>query len=409
MMRVAVMIDNIGPYHVARLTAAARRMDVLAVEVRAKSKVYAWAASDLPSNVAYASLATAPQTGAASWRAIMAAIASKVGPFRADAIALPGWSALAPLAGLAWASGAGVPAVVMSDSNPFDFTRVRAAERFKSSILNGFSAGLCPGNSARNYLVSLGMPEAAVFLGYDVVDNDYFETRAAAVRAGTAMPAAEGLTVLDSHWRGRYFLASSRFVPHKNLMGLLNAYAAYRVRAAGAHEPWPLVILGDGPERGNLEAKRTAMGLDGTVHMPGFIQYEALPLYYATAGAFVHASRMEPWGLVVNEAMASGLPVAVSRRCGCAEMLVADGENGMTFDPADGGAMTDALWWLATHPDRERLGRTSAARIAQWGPDRFADGLAGACGHAIAARPRRLGRGMGLVVRAVAEIQARRA
>jgi 1,2-diacylglycerol 3-alpha-glucosyltransferase len=53
------------------------------------------------------------------------------------------------------------------------------------------------------------------------------------------------------------------------------------------------------------------------------------------ASAFIQASTTEQWGLVVNEAMASGLPVLVSERCGCAPDLVKNGVNGYTFDPYD--------------------------------------------------------------------------
>jgi glycosyltransferase involved in cell wall biosynthesis len=67
--------------------------------------------------------------------------------------------------------------------------------------------------------------------------------------------------------------------------------------------------------------------------LPGFIQYRELPAYYALAGVFVHASTTEQWGLVVNEAMATGLPVIVSNRCGCVPDLVAEGKNGFTFNP----------------------------------------------------------------------------
>ena len=71
------------------------------------------------------------------------------------------------------------------------------------------------------------------------------------------------------------------------------------------------------------------------MHLPGFKQYDELPVYYGLASAFVHASTTEQWGLVVNEAMASGLPVLVSNRCGCATDLVQEGRNGFTFDPSN--------------------------------------------------------------------------
>jgi glycosyltransferase involved in cell wall biosynthesis len=109
--------------------------------------------------------------------------------------------------------------------------------------------------------------------------------------------------------------------------------------------------------------------------MPGFKQYHELPAYYGLADAFVHASRVEPWGLVVNEAMAAGLPVVVSRQCGCASTLVQDGGNGFceSFDDADEIAMR--LAQLDDEPAlRSRMGARSREIVADWGPSRFAAG-----------------------------------
>ena len=99
--------------------------------------------------------------------------------------------------------------------------------------------------------------------------------------------------------------------------------------------PWSLVLLGDGPLKSDLCRLISDLRLDACVHLPGFKQYHELPVYYGLASAFVHASTTEQWGLVVNEAMASGLPVLVSNRCGCAQDLVKEGVNGFTFDPCN--------------------------------------------------------------------------
>ena len=64
-----------------------------------------------------------------------------------------------------------------------------------------------------------------------------------------------------------------------------------------------------------------ASGCAHAIHCPGFLQSEELVRYYAFASAFVHASISEPWGLVVNEAAACGLPLLVSDRAGCADTL----------------------------------------------------------------------------------------
>jgi glycosyltransferase involved in cell wall biosynthesis len=250
-------------------------------------------------------------------------------------------------------------------------------------LLRWFGAALCGGDNARDYLVELGMPAETIFLGYNAVDNLYFARRTDDVRIKGARPFLAPGRQLDAAACGRYFLASARFVAKKNLVGLLDAYALYRSRLDDSKSAWPLAILGDGPLRRELEAKRASLGLTDFVHLPGFVQYEGLPAYFGTAGAFVHASTTEQWGLVVNEAMASGLPVVVSNRCGCAATLVVDGENGFTFDPNDTAGLAGLLNTVAHRADRAVFGAASRLRIAAWGPERFAEGLEAAARCAV--------------------------
>ena len=143
--------------------------------------------------------------------------------------------------------------------------------------------------------------------------------------------------------------------------------------------------------------------------MPGFQQYGDLPEYYGTAGAFVHVSTLEPWGLVINEAMASGLPVLVSDRCGCTESLVANGENGFTFAPTDTAAITEAMLAVATHETRRaKMGEASKRRIADWGPARFAAGLRDATVYARDHGPSQLPYGHAALCRVISEINTMR-
>ena len=111
--------------------------------------------------------------------------------------------------------------------------------------------------------------------------------------------------------------------------------------------------------------------------MPGFKQYPDLPAYYGLANAFIHASTTEPWGLVVNEAMASGLPVLVSNRCGCAADLVREGVNGFTFDPCNVEEIAQKMFQLsAFQPFKlSAFADASLEIISSWGTNRFADGL----------------------------------
>lgn len=373
-MRVSIIFDNFGPYHVARLTAAAKLMTVQGVEVRDRSAVYDWTKSNWPSHIRRACLFGADQQAGISWNNVQNALDRELTNFSPDAVAIPGWSSMAAISALYWAVRHNVGAIVMSESNASDFKRYAASEWIKSQILNSADAALVSGVKSKAYLVRLNLEEGRIFTGYDAVDNDYFATYADVARRTGEMPEIEGGQRLDKRHRNAFFLSSARFVAKKNLSTLLDAYAYYRSHTDTSY-PWPLIILGDGDLRGMLEHKRRLLGLEGAVHFPGFKQYGELPRYYGTAGAFVHASRTEQWGLVVNEAMASGLPVAVSDRCGCTQELVEDGVNGVTFPPDDVKAIASALNTIAHRVDRGAMSHASRERIARFGPEQFAEGL----------------------------------
>jgi glycosyltransferase involved in cell wall biosynthesis len=158
------------------------------------------------------------------------------------------------------------------------------------------------------------------------------------------------------------------------LDGLLEAYALYRARTTT--RPWSLVIAGGGDEEGRLRGLEGALELEG-VHWAGFLQYHELPLYYGLAGAFVHPAKSEPWGLVVNEAAASGLPLLVSNTVGAGHELVRSRENGFRFNPNDVGDMREALLKLTGLPQEQIrvLGKRSLEVSHDWTPRRFGDGL----------------------------------
>jgi len=133
--------------------------------------------------------------------------------------------------------------------------------------------------------------------------------------------------------------------------------------------------LGDGPLREALNSQLSTLNLHAHVHLPGFKPYDELPVYYALAKAFVHASTTEQWGLVVNEAVASGLPVIVSERCGCVPELVRG--NGFTFDPIDERELPSRLLQIASLSDDERrsLGDASYRIAENFAPEHFGEGL----------------------------------
>jgi glycosyltransferase involved in cell wall biosynthesis len=116
-----------------------------------------------------------------------------------------------------------------------------------------------------------------------------------------------------------------------------------------------------------------------------------LSRWYAHAGAFVLASLSEPWGLVVNEAASTGLPLLVSSRAGCAPTLVPEPEatTGAQFDPLDIEEICQKLTWLTllTEDERRSMGERAAEMVSSWGPDRFAQGTLEALDLATRSQP----------------------
>jgi hypothetical protein len=366
---VAIIFHRLGPYHLARCVAAGSRCDLTVIELSSVDDTYAWSRVDGAPNFTRVALFAdedVDRKGSIElWRGMHRLLAA-IDP---EVVAIPGWSHPGALSALLWCVLKGRPAVLMSDSAAHDAVRRRAWEATKQRVVRLFSSAVVAGAPHSAYARALGLSPEIVFDGYDVVDNQHFARGARQARL-SSRSSRQRLGLPE-----RFFLASARFIAKKNLLRLLAAYAAYR-RQAGA-DAWHLVLLGDGDLRAGLERRIAEADLAGHVILPGFRHYDELPAYYGLADAFVHASTTEQWGLVVNEAMASGLPVLVAARCGCVPDLVKDGVNGFTFDPDDVDELAGLMRRVAAMTDAQRqaMGRAGQRIIAGWGPERFADGL----------------------------------
>jgi 1,2-diacylglycerol 3-alpha-glucosyltransferase len=379
---VAILFDNFGPYHLARLRAAAGTCDLLAIETAGRSATYAWDASRGAEPFRRETLIESGTSDGLPRGEIARRLGTALERFNPAVVVVPGWASPAAWAAMQWCTQRRVAMICLSESTSHDETPAAWKRVLKSRLIRLFSAALVGGQRHAENLTQLGFPSERIAFGYDAIDNDYFATNAEAVRANTDEKREKLKLPTD------FFLASARFVEKKNLERLLEAFARYR-KGGGT---WSLVLLGDGPLRPELEKQRDELGLGAHVVMPGFRQYGELPAYYALSGAFIHASLVEPWGLVVNEAAASGLPLLVSNRCGCAPELVREGVNGFTFDPTDVQALAAHMDKIAA-PDFPCAAFAAASReiVAPWGPQRFAQGLAQAINIALAHPPKSAG------------------
>ena len=138
--------------------------------------------------------------------------------------------------------------------------------------------------------------------------------------------------------------------------------------------------MGDGELAGELAAQTLPRNV--TQRFCGAVPYDDMPGYYAQCDLLAFPSLLDEWGLVVNEAMAAGLPVLGSVLAQAVTELVVDGQTGWTFDPSDPAAMRQAIEHaLDTTPDQIMAMRASARRrIASLTPEsattRIAEALA---------------------------------
>jgi glycosyltransferase involved in cell wall biosynthesis len=374
MRLVSVCFTNFGPYHLARLRALADRLALrgdrlLAIEVADKEQRYPWTRGSGNEPFRWSTLFSGRPLEEIPGEECCQAITRLLDQQRPDALGIVGYSRPESMASLRWARRQGKPTILMSESQEIDHPRVWWKEAVKRNRVRKFSAGLVGGPNHRDYLVKLGMPASRIALGYNAVDNDAFARLAETARLDPS--SRQGLP------NAPYFLAVNRFVPEKNLPLLIRAFARYRADAP-TDRAWDLVLSGGGPDSKTVESAIKDSGLAHAIHRPGFLQAEQLAPWLAHASAFVHPSFMEPWGLVVNEAAACGLPLIVSERAGCVETLVprTSTTTGCRFDPFDERELTARLAWMAGLPEAERqaLGNRAASIVGEWGTDRFAQG-----------------------------------
>lgn len=367
--RTAVVVwRSIGPYHVARMRSAALRLAergirTVAVELCDSESTRDWKIErqDVPFELITLAPGSQLTEGSAN---LSRELRHELQRLRVDYLAVAGYDRPEMRAALAWGRRSRRVCVLLSETKWDDRPRRWWRRWLTSRIVGRADAALASGGAAGEYLVSVGMPREFIFRHYGAVDNDYFARRVAEIRAA----------VVDENQRS-CFLACGRLIERrKNIKTLLRAYAAYRAESPG--NAWNLVVCGDGEDRAELERCATAW-CGGGVKFVGFQQVDELVEFYARAGCFVHPAVNEAWGLVINEAMASGLPVLVSRRCGSSFDLVHEGRNGYTFNPHDHEELARLLRSLAEAPAATRLamGRHSREVIQRFGCDAFAGGL----------------------------------
>lgn len=164
-------------------------------------------------------------------------------------------------------------------------------------------------------------------------------------------------------------LYCGQLVHRKGVDLLMKAF----IRLAGQHDHVRLKLVGDGELMSELRAGLSDK-LRERVEFTGFLQVSELPVHFADADVFVLPSRHDGWGVVVNQAIAAGLPVVCSDAVGAAADMVVPGENGMIVPAGDEDALHRAFAELAADPDKlNRFAARSRAMADDWRPERGVD------------------------------------
>jgi len=246
-----------------------------------------------------------------------------------------------------------ITTVLWSESTKIDQPRSFWKELLKRRVISLYDAAIVAGNRHQNYLKNLGMDAGSIKKVGNVVDNDYYIQTTSAGQRG--------------------FVYIGRFLPIKNIALLIEAYHQYRKKCCEVNlNPLSLRLVGDGPTMPEIKKIIQQKDISG-VTLTGMLQPEEVREQYAKSSVLILPSISEPWGLVINEAMASGLAVVVSDRCGANPELVEHGGNGFIFDPEDAKELANYMLKFTQYPElSEKMGKRSREIIQHFSPATYA-------------------------------------
>lgn len=310
-------------------------------------------------------------------RGILSRLRNPDGSPAFDALWIHGYASVNALHAILAANALGIPVLLRAESwladRPRSLSTLVSKQLFLKLLRPAIAATLPIGSRNRDYWAHYFGPDMPQFLMPYAVDNAYFAQRTAAAypdKLRAELQLEPGRPII---------LFASKLQTRKHADHLLEAYA--RLCATAPNRLPYLLIVGDGEERATLESRARELALDG-VRFLGFRNQSELPGFFAISDVFVLPSRHEPWGLIVNEAMAAGCAVIVSNEVGSHADLVTDGVEGFVFPVGDIEALTAALAQVVSSPEQtQRMRQAAKARIASWDFEADVRGLRQALAH----------------------------
>lgn len=382
---IVVIWDNFADYHYDRLSSAKRLgcqagYRVVAIELVRTSKSHQWADVGTACEDVMRVSSSEPKS-ILEWARFVLSLGRLLYALDPVAAFLPSYSPLRPLLALLIASILGIRTIMMNESHAGTAGTGWLKSVTKTALLRLFTGAFVAGNPQLRYFAGLGIMRSRIAKGYSAVDGGAIAARSRDVAF---------LSRCNQRYRAPHnaYLSLGRLVAKKNIRCLIEAYAQL---IGGTDKDYPaLTIVGSGDERSDLIQLAQNKGLE-TIASTGdldltekrrcvcfypFCRNADTAYFYANALAFILPSVKEEWGLVVNEAIACGIPVIVSDAVGCVEDLVRQNINGFCFPANDATSLAQCMQKVW---DDRRTAAKMRARAREMAPaveiDNFGNGF----------------------------------
>ncbi len=284
----------------------------------------------------------------------------------AEVVICCGWDSPAAFYCGLWARCSPKPFILWSGSTAAETSKLRTwTTPIVRWLVRSANAWIADGSRAATYLASLGATSERTFPAFNAVDNAFYWE---ASRLNDAEKAAVRSQLGEDD--GPVLIYVGNLLALKGVFELVEAFAIFGEHDATAQ----LFIVGEGGDGDTLRSRCVQLGITDRVVFTGFMEADEIAKCFGIADLLVLASRQEIWGMVINEALASGVPVLATDVCGAIADLVEEGVNGYVVPSGDAEVLADAMIRHFSAPETHEQMRAAARdRIASFTVNAAAD------------------------------------
>ena len=303
-------------------------------------------------------------------------IIAKLWQGKYDLAIIGGWAQPTMLLAIATCVLRRIPYVIHSESHSLKPRGI--LKKFMRKLIPGIPIRLAKaffvtGTQAKNYIESFSGKRTRVFYFPNTIDVEYYckestrlQNKKAVLRNELSLPGHHNLIFVG------------RLVHVKGVLDLIKAFAI----AAENLPDWGLLIIGQGPLKPKIVNEMQHKSWKDLVTIVPYIDPKELIRYYVGSSVFVLPSHDEPWGVVVNEAMACGLPLILADRVGSAADLLVDGENGRRFTAGNIDQLAVCIKEVCSDESlRNNMANKSSEIISSWGYEMNLKSFRAACDY----------------------------